>query len=311
MDGAVTVAYLAPADLEHEVRDELSELGVRVRRRHGRLFITDDPPVDSLWSANVWRNGELVPVTSIGDTARALRARQRNWATYAPTLSGRAKLVTEKLPHVSAKPLAFGAGAPEAPLGSWTFLEPNLVLAATECSSPFPNGEPRIVEDRVGPPSRAYLKLWETFARLRRWPGPGDRCLDLGASPGGWTWVLARTGATVVSVDKAPLDPAVERLANVACRRGSAFAIVPRDHSDVDWLVSDIICYPRRLLGLVERWLDAGTARNLVCTIKFQGETDRAIAREFASIPGARVMHLHHNRHELTFALVDDRSDDA
>ena len=56
--------------------------------------------------------------------------------------------------------------------------------------------------------------------------------------------------------------------------------------------------------ALVERWREAGLARNMVCTIKFQAETDHATARAFAAIPGARLMHLHHNKHELTWALL-------
>ena len=43
--------------------------------------------------------------------------------------------------------------------------------------------------------------------------------------------------------------------------------------------------------------------RNFVCTIKFQGETDHETARAFAAIPGASVLHLHQNKHELTFLL--------
>ena len=62
--------------------------------------------------------------------------------------------------------------------------------------------------------------------------------------------------------------------------------------------------YKRQLLALVERWREAGLARNMVCTIKFQAETDHATARAFAAIPGARLMHLHHNKHELTWALL-------
>jgi 23S rRNA (cytidine2498-2'-O)-methyltransferase len=38
-----------------------------------------------------------------------------------------------------------------------------------------------------------------------------------------------------------------------------------------------------------------------VCTIKFQGATDHDAAAAFAAIPGGRVMHLFHNKHELTF----------
>jgi 23S rRNA (cytidine2498-2'-O)-methyltransferase len=38
-----------------------------------------------------------------------------------------------------------------------------------------------------------------------------------------------------------------------------------------------------------------------VCTIKFQGATDHATVRRFAAFPGAQLMHLYHNKHELTW----------
>jgi 23S rRNA (cytidine2498-2'-O)-methyltransferase len=148
--------------------------------------------------------------------------------------------------------------------------------------------------------------LYESFVRLRRWPRVGETCLDLGASPGGWTWLLAQTGASVVAVDKAPLADHVGRMRDVRWRQGSAFALDPRREPPVDWLCSDIICYPQRLLGLVQRWLDADAVRNVICTIKFQGVTDQGVVREFQAIPGGRVLHLHHNRHELTFIRVHD-----
>lgn len=294
--------YLAPAEFEHALRGELAAAGVRPDRpAHGRLVLSGDDPIASAWAANVWRDAELIPITSIGDAAKQLRERQRNWAMYAPLHHGRAKLIADKLPHVSAKPIDIGGIVPAAPLGSWTLLAPDLLLAAQSCSSPFPNGEPRLVEDRDGPPSRAYLKLFEALVRLRRWPTAGESCLDLGASPGGWTWLLARTGASVVAVDKAPLDADVARLPNVRWLEGSAFAHDPRDHPSVDWLCSDVICYPQRLLGLVQRWVAAGSPATMICSIKFQGPTDHGIVREFAAIPGAHVVHLHHNKHELTF----------
>ena len=297
--------YLAPVDLEHELRDEMAAARAGAARRpHDRLVLSTDEPFESAWAANIWRDVEAIPITSIGHAAKELRDRQRNWAMYAPLHHGRAKLIAEKLPHVSAKPVEIGAVVPDAALGSWSLLEPDVLLAATECSSPFPNGEARLVEDREGPPSRAYLKLYEAFVRQRCWPAQGDTCLDLGASPGGWTWLLAQTGASVVAVDKAPLADHVGRMRNVRWQEGSAFALDPRDQSPVDWLCSDIICYPQRLLGLVQRWVDAGAARNMICTIKFQGATDHGIVREFGAIPGARVLHLHHNKHELTFMRV-------
>jgi 23S rRNA (cytidine2498-2'-O)-methyltransferase len=72
----------------------------------------------------------------------------------------------------------------------------------------------------------------------------------------------------------------------------------------VDWLFSDVVCYPARLLALVERWLANGTCRNFVCTIKFQGPTDHETARRFAAIPGSQLRHLFHNKHELTWSKI-------
>ena len=300
------MAYLAADGYISQLVAELAAADVPIAHRHDRLLITEHPPIDSAWSANTWFDAEYVTVGSIRDAADTLRSIQRSWAMYAPFHHGRASLVADRLPHVSAKPLLLGAPAPEAPLGSFTLIAPNLLLAAAHCSSPFPNGEAHFVEDRDGPPSRAYLKLWEAFVRVGRWPGPGDRCLDLGASPGGWTWTLATLGADVIAFDKAPLDAAVDALANVEWRNESAFAIDPASFDRVDWLCSDVVAYPKRTYAMVERWQRSGRVKNMIVTVKFQGDTDHEIARSFASIEGARLFHLHHNKHELTFALLRD-----
>jgi 23S rRNA (cytidine2498-2'-O)-methyltransferase len=164
----------------------------------------------------------------------------------------------------------------------------------------------RFIEDKSSSPSRAYLKLWEAFTLIGQKPGPGDLCLDLGACPGGWTWVLATLGARVISVDKAPLDPRIAAMPGVEVRRESAFGLDPRSESvpAVDWLCSDVICYPARLLGLVERWLATGKARRFVCSVKFQGETDFGVIEAFKAIPGSRLMHLSANKHELTWVKL-------
>ena len=300
----MTTAYLAVDGLETQLREELQRHGVVPSAEHGRLLITDGPAVPAAWSANIWRDCIELPVASIGSAAKALRDIQRNWAMYAPLHHRRAALIQEKLPHVSAKPIVFPAAAPTAPLGSWTLLAPDRLLAAARCSAPLPNGEVAFVEDREGPPNRAYLKLWEALARAGRWPQPGERCLDLGASPGGWTYVLAKLGAGVIAIDKAPLDPKVAAMPGVAWRGESAFGLDPASVGPVDWLFSDIVCSPARLLALVERWRASGLVKNFVCTLKFQGETDHDSAAAFAAIPGARLLHLHHNKHELTFALL-------
>jgi 23S rRNA (cytidine2498-2'-O)-methyltransferase len=299
-------AYLAPDGFEPQLGEDLRRAGVAIEREHGRLLIADKA-VPAAWAANIWHDCVELPVASIGAAAKTLRDIQRNWAMYAPLHHRRAALIQVRLPHVSAKPIVFPAAAPAAPLGSWTLLAPDRLLAAARCSSPFPNGEVEFVEDKSGPPNRAYLKLWEALVRFGRWPQPGERCLDLGASPGGWTWALAKLGATVLAVDKAPLDPRVAAMPGVDWRGVSAFALDPASVGTVDWLCSDIVCYPTRLLRLVERWRSEGRVKNFICTIKFQGETDHEAAAAFAAIPQAQLLHLHHNKHELTFMLSSGR----
>ncbi|MGO8916663.1 MAG: SAM-dependent methyltransferase [Stellaceae bacterium] len=298
MAEAEVTGYLAP---EGFVEDLLAELGPGVSAVHGRLVLAAGPPRPAAWVANLWHAPQRLEIASIADGARQLRAIQRNWALYSQAHHRRAALIAERLPKVSAKPLAFGAPAPAAPLGSWTLLDAGTLLASARCSSPFPNGEVRFVEDRTAPPSRAYLKLWEALTLLGEKPGPGEVCLDLGSSPGGWSWVLQRLGARVISVDKAPLDPRIAALPGIEFRQESAFALEPEKIGGIDWLFSDVVCYPGRLLALVERWLAAGTCRRFVCTLKFQGPTDHETARRFAAIPGSRLLHLHHNKHELTW----------
>ena len=293
-------AYLAPEEFLAELQEELGEA---VRETYGRLVLVEGPARPIAWAANVWHDATFMEIASIGDAANKLRAIQRNWALYSFAHHRRAALIAERLPKVSAKPLAFGSPLPAAPLGSWTLIDQNMLLASPRCASAFPNGEVQFIEDRTAP-SRAYLKLWELFTLLGERPQPGAFCLDLGASPGGWTWVLQSLGARVLSVDKAPLDPSVSRLPNVEELRESAFALDPRSIGPVDWLFSDVICYPKRLLTLVRKWLEAGTVRRFACTIKFQGATDFETMRAFAAIPGSRLLHLHHNKHELTWVKL-------
>jgi 23S rRNA (cytidine2498-2'-O)-methyltransferase len=300
---AELTGYLAPEGFVTELLHELGEAAVET---DGRLVLAEGPPRDVAWVANVWRAPQRLPIASIGDAAKQLRAIQRNWALYSFAHHRRAALVAEKLPKVSAKPLAFGDAAPSAPLGSWCLLDNDTILASASCSSPFPNGEAFFIEDRA-PPSRAYLKLWEVFTILGVRPQAGVRCVDLGASPGGWSYVLGKLGARVIAVDKAPLDASVLALPGVEQRQESAFALTPSDVGSVDWLFSDVICYPARLLGLVEKFLAAGTVKNFVCTIKFQAGTDFATQARFAAIPGSRLIHLHANKHELTWVKLSPR----
>lgn len=289
--------YLAADGFERELETELGD----VSERYGRLMIAPGAPREVAWAQNVWIDPVRAKVASIKDAARTLRAVQRNWVLYSHEHHRRAALIEAELPVVKRREVEPYSELPAAPLGSWTLADRDTLVYSARCSSRFPHGEVRFVEDKEGPPSRAYLKLWELFTLTRAWPKPGELCLDLGSAPGGWTWVLAERGARVISVDKAPLEARVAARGNVEHRQESAFGLDPKSVGQVDWLFSDVICYPARLLSLVERWMKAGAAKRFVCTIKFQHETDHETARRFAAIEGSKLVHLSHNRHELTW----------
>ncbi len=300
------VVYLAARGFERDLLDELALNGVHVREVKERLVLADGL-FRSAWAQNIWLEPFFQPIASVGEAVRTLKSIQRNWKLHSVDFHRRAALIEEQLPPVKAKPLAFGTPAPTSPLGSWTLWDRDTLLVSAKCSSAFADGEVNFEEDKLNPPSRAYLKLWETFTLLGQGPKPGELCLDLGAAPGGWTWVLASMGARVYSIDKAPLDERVAAMPGVDHHIGSGFGLEPKDTGRVDWLFSDMACYPARLLGTVKHWMEADAAENFVCTLKLQGATDHAIVQAFRDIPGSEVIHLSCNKHELTWISLGER----
>jgi len=268
-----------------------------VSERMGRLFIADGPPQKTLWAQNVWYDLREISFRSIGEAAGKLRSLQGLWAYYPHESVRRGALIQERLPYFEPKPLSFPSQLPTAPLGSWTLLNDETLLCAPRCSSPFAHGEIHFAETRE-PPSRAYLKLWEWFTRSGVFPKPNARCLEIGASPGGWTWVLKRLGGQVTAVDRSPLAPLLK---DVPFMKRDAFSIRPEEFPDVEWIFSDVVCTPKKLLEWVRPWLDRDV--RFVCTLKFQGMEDMSIVKEFARI--GHVQRLFHNKHELTWHRLE------
>jgi 23S rRNA (cytidine2498-2'-O)-methyltransferase len=285
------------------------------------LFYAPNPPDHAVfWQLNTWLSPFKVEFDSIKEAARALRGIQRNWAPVLTTQFRRGELIRGALPYVNDKPHDFPWLLPDAPMGAFTLTDAHTLIASAECTSPFPGGVLRFRENKVEPPSRAYLKLWEALTRARVWPQPGQLCVDAGACPGGWTWALRELGANVLAIDRAELDSSLMS-GNIRFVKHDAFTLTPEQVCDMlggvpAWVCSDVICYPQRLYEWVEKWLAFAEARpdqpiNFVCTIKMQGggtnnENFAAAmdtARRFAAIPGSTVTHLCYNKHELCWVL--------
>jgi 23S rRNA (cytidine2498-2'-O)-methyltransferase len=301
--------YKAARGFESHLENELKELYYNYEKI-GDLYSALDScrkcEKDSLpfWVQNVWLKPFKAEFTSISRAAKILKNIQRNWAASLFTRFRRGALIKEKLPKLCEKPRTFPWFPPHTPVGSWTLLDENTLLASSECLSPFPNGVIEFAQNRICPPSRAYLKLWEAFSRFRKSPKQNEICLDAGATPGSWSWALARLNTKVISVDRAPLDERILSLPNVTFVKHDAFTLKPKDIGPVDWLFCDVICYPPRLLTWIEKWLEEGLCKNFICTIKMQGKPDMQTVRRFASIENSNVTHLYHNKHELTWVKL-------
>lgn len=298
LPGAV---YIAARGFEAELREEIRRKGLELLHTRERLMATREGPRQLVWAQNTWLSPRFIPALSVNSGAAGLKSLQRNWSLYSTLEHRRAELIRQALPVVRAKPHVFGAPAPAAPLGAWTMWSRELILASPACSSPFPNGEVHFEENKSAPPNRAYLKLWEAFTRTGRMPGPGDLCLDVGSSPGGWTWVLAELGARVFSVDKAPLAPRIAAHPLVDFCKGSAFSLDPGLAGNASWLLCDVACYPDRLFSFVQKWAASDIGIHILCTIKFSGKTDFDVLDAFLRIPGSICMHLFANKHEVTW----------
>lgn len=290
-------AYLAPEGLEKTVELELND----VVEKHERLFIAKGKPQKSYFSQNIWLNPMLLKIESIGDAVRQLKAIQRNWALYPFAVHRRAQLIQNQLPYIPTKPLKFLQKVPESHLGSWTLLDENTILASPHCTSFVPNGEWNFLEDHENPPSRAYLKLWEFFTRIQRYPDKNDVCLDLGASPGGWTWVLRQLGCKVIAYDRSPLDTSMQKDRKIDFYQGDCFKVKPETHPEATWIFSDVVAYPGKVLPFVRDYVKACPDKNFVFTLKFQGTNHYQVIENFMDIPGSHIIHLTHNKHELTW----------
>jgi 23S rRNA (cytidine2498-2'-O)-methyltransferase len=307
------------ADLEAELAGSgHSKRGIEDDWAVGSLVYRANPPTGLVfWWRNLWNAPFVFSFSSINKAAAVLRSVQRNWVCVPQEYYGRARLIQEALPYVTQKRRPLDYVLPDAPVGSWTLIGERTILASACCASPFPGGVIEFEEDKHGPPSRAYLKLAEAFIRLGVRPATGETCLDAGASPGGWTWMAMRgfrsdsgppAGQTVpllrvIAVDRSPLAPAVAAIPNVTFLRHDAFTLRPEDIGMIDWLFCDAACYPARLYAWIEKWLESGLCKNYICTIKMQGSGDMETVRQFAAIPGGVVVHLYHDKHELTWMM--------
>jgi len=296
--------YLSPEDLTQDLEQEIErDPDLKIIKRLRCLIVVEGPQKNLVFAQSIWANIQKTEIVSIGDAVKRLKASGKLWGQYAFECHRRMALIQDQLPKIKSYQLTPNDSLPERKLGGWTLENENTMWFSPETNSAFPLGKMEFNEDKQAP-SRAYLKLWEFFLATNQRPQQNQVCLDMGSSPGGWTWVLEKLGAKVISVDKAALDPSLQNKENIKILKQDAFTLDPKSIGPVDWFFSDIICYPKDLYDLVEKWRAAGTVKNFVCTIKFQNPTDFESLEKFKAIPRSKTVHLGVNKHEVTWFLI-------
>jgi 23S rRNA (cytidine2498-2'-O)-methyltransferase len=231
-------------------------------------------------------------------------------------LSGRAqeleRAVLQKLlaaPELSRRHLedAFRARELEGILLQACLLEPERAvggaLYSLDAHSLFHGGRARLKMPQKAP-SRAALKLEEAFLWLGRGPEPGDLCADLGAAPGGWSYVLLERRARVIAVDPAKLAPDIMKRKGLRHVQESAFQFEPGE--PVTWLCCDMAWRPLEAAQLLAKWARRRWASFLVANLKLPMKKKAEFVREIKkTVAGGgwrdvRARQLYHDREEIT-----------
>ncbi len=189
----------------------------------------------------------------------------------------------------------------------------HIVLGSTRptAASPWTQGIPRL-RMLAEAPSRSALKLEEALMTLlganekTALVKEGMRAADLGAAPGGWTWVLLREGMHVTAIDNGPLREHVMDTGRVTHLREDGFSWRPPQ--SLDWMVSDMVEQPVRVASRMATWIREGWCRQTIFNLKLPMkkrwlETQRCfevIEREAERPLAMRAKQLYHDREEIT-----------
>ncbi|KAF0852668.1 mitochondrial 23S rRNA Cm2498 methyltransferase RlmM [Andalucia godoyi] len=157
----------------------------------------------------------------------------------------------------------------------------------------FALGKPLLMDEFPQAPGSTYRKLEEAIRCLGARPSPGKRVVDLGASPGAWSVLLAlKYGCHVTAVDRAPLEVSADVVASIVAghegedrngslkfEKGDAF----RFHdAAAQWLVWDVACDPRAAGEVLHKWASNPELSGLECIIanlKLRNDLDVGTSR--------------------------------
>jgi 23S rRNA (cytidine2498-2'-O)-methyltransferase len=187
--------FFSHPDYEADFLSECERDGIALSKVLNGLFKTETKHNGSLvWPRDTWADSEIVEFESVSKAVARLREISKLPWRHVSLASHRRGELIEQAFSSKAKLLKARAGKVGWPgdlkrarvLPCFSLTGTNQLIACAEPSEEAPGGIWNFDEDREGPPSRAYLKLWEwsnCFAETRRnCAGPWSlaRRLDLG-----------------------------------------------------------------------------------------------------------------------------------
>lgn len=178
----------------------------------------------------------------------------------------------------------------------------------------WPGGVPFFDTD-IEVASRAYFKLREALL----WAGipiqPGDVCAEIGSAPGGACQFLLESGAVVIGVDPAEMEPEILKHENFTHIRRRGNEVKKKDLKDVKWLFADLNATPTYTLDAITEIVtnQSVDVTGMILTLKM---TDIKMAEEVAAIRKrvselgfsvVKTRQLAFNRGEFCLAAIKDK----
>ena len=182
------------------------------------------------------------------------------------------------------------------------------VMPRDRLSDARPGGLHRMAWDSHAP-ARSYLKLEEAFDAMGEKPQRGQTVIDLGASPGGWSYACLKRGCRVTAVDNGAIKiRQPERYGGTFLHlKENGVTFEPeQDRVPVDWLVSDMLIVAGTNIGMLRKWFANRWMRRFVVNLKIPQIHAYPVlvpVEEFlSSVPGIRyhLRQLYHDRREVT-----------
>ncbi len=263
-----------------------------------------------IWPLQVWTNAKLLNFESIKKASSLLSKDQGPWQNLSTQRHRRAQLISSQTHSVKTRPQVLFRD--EIFLDSvWRLIDANTLVTGKHWGPRTPLRTYIFAENKEDPPSRAYLKLWELYNRIQYFP-TNRNFVELGASPGGWTWVNAELNCRVWAFDKAELSKSLSKNPNIYFHKKDIFKVHPNNIQEfvensktLHGVFSDVIAETTRLTELARTWSDS---KKEICvfTIKFKGSPNmEPVYKLLNDFPNSRALHLEANKNEITWYLLN------